>query len=64
MSIKVVGDDTSKMKRTTCLNCTAMLEYTMADTTIKVVTDYTGDKDTYRYLTCPRCNHTMTVSIA
>lgn len=63
MAIKVIGEDTTKIKRTTCSNCSAILEYTLADTTIQTERDYTGCADTYRRLKCPRCNNKITVSM-
>ena len=63
MTIKVVGDDNSQVKRATCSNCAAILEYTFNDTRKKTVSDYTGGSDTYRMLTCPRCSTILTVPL-
>ena len=63
MAVKVIGEDTTKIKHTTCTNCAAILEYTLADTHKKTVSDYTGDVDTYRLLNCPRCKNTINVSM-
>lgn len=63
MTIKVIGEDSREIKTTTCRNCAAVLEYTKADTKTEERTDYTGDTDTCRILTCPRCNEYITVAI-
>lgn len=56
MAVTIIGKDPQLTKRCSCRNCSAMLEYTKADTTVDYSTDYLGDKDYYRYLTCPSCS--------
>lgn len=46
-----------------CSNCGVTLEYVPADTKIEKRTDYTGGTDSYRMLTCPKCNESMDVSM-
>ncbi len=53
----------SATKRVICMNCGAELEYTKSDTRTKVSTDYTGGKDTYRYLDCPECRNAINVGM-
>lgn len=63
MAIKVIEAplDTRAVKRTPCMNCGATLEYTRADTTQRMVRDYTGDGERYRFIQCPKCNHEIQV---
>jgi hypothetical protein len=44
-----------------CHNCGVTLEYVKADTRIEKRSDYTGDTDSYRVLTCPVCKDGMDV---
>ena len=50
-------------KITNCRNCGITLEYVPADTRIEKRSDYTGDTDSYRVLTCPKCSQNMDVSM-
>jgi len=59
--MEVVGKDPTVIKRTTCLNCAAIIEYTLSETRAKTVYDYRGDSDTMRVLDCPQCKHTINV---
>lgn len=63
MTIKIIGEDKTKAKRTTCANCAALLEYTIADTETKLIRDYGGGSDTYRFLVCPRCQAKLSVAL-
>ena len=64
MPIKIIEAplDTRAVKRTPCMNCGVTLEYTRADTTERMVRDYTGDGDLCRFIKCPKCNHEIQVS--
>jgi hypothetical protein len=42
MAIKIIGEDQEKKRTTSCSECAAILEYTLADTRTEVVTDYGG----------------------
>lgn len=61
MTIEIIGEDPKAVKETTCRNCASRLRYTHADTYTEIVSDYTGDRDTYRRLMCPKCNEKITV---
>jgi len=51
----------SVVKEVICRNCGATLEYVPADIQKRIVSDYTGGKDTYHYITCPPCGNQQTV---
>lgn len=59
MAIKIIEAplDQLVVKRTPCGNCGVTLEYTPADTTQRMVRDYTGSGEMERFLQCPKCNH-------
>ena len=61
--MRIIDDKPSPKvaKITICTNCGVTLEYVPADTKLEKRTDYTGDTDTYRVLTCPVCKEIMTV---
>ena len=59
--IKIVGQDQTKVKRVSCSNCGAMLEYVPNDIKSFIRTDYTGSKDMYTYIKCPTCSELVTV---
>lgn len=62
MAIKVISRrHPSAVKQVICKNCGAELEYTDADTKKTVVSDYLGDKETFRSISCPECNKTISV---
>ncbi len=61
MTVTIVGTDDQAKKRCTCRNCAAILEYTFADSKIEVHTDYTGGKDSYRCIICPKCGQELKV---
>lgn len=63
MTVKVIGDDMSVIRRATCKTCAAILEYTNADTTVEYVKDYLGDSVLIRHLKCPRCLSLITVTL-
>lgn len=59
--IEIIGTDEAKKRKITCKECCSILSYTNFDTVVEVRTDYTGGKDRYRVLCCPKCNNKMTV---
>jgi len=63
--IKVINDQPAAIvvKQCICKNCGVTLEYTPNDTEIEVRSDYTGDKDRYRMLVCPKCTNRFNVSM-
>ena len=44
-----------------CKSCESKLEYEYADIKQGQSTDYTGDTDYYRYISCPVCNNKVVV---
>ena len=38
-----------------CWKCHSELSYTYPDIETRIVSDYTGHKEIYRYITCPVC---------
>lgn len=52
------------LKECICRNCGVTLEYTPADTTTYVRTDYGGGSDTYREMDCPNCCETIQLGFA
>lgn len=59
---KIVGKDDSVVKRVTCRNCASILEYVPCEVRENYSTDYTGDKDYYKYILCPCCGKQATVT--
>lgn len=57
---KVVGIDTSKMKRITHSACGAIIEYFPNEVKTFVKSDYGGGSDVYNYITCPHCGKDIT----
>ena len=55
--VKVVGEDPQAIKRATCRDCAAVLEYTPSETKERHGLDYTGGADGREYIVCPRCGH-------
>jgi predicted RNA-binding Zn-ribbon protein involved in translation (DUF1610 family) len=57
MPIKIIrkSPDKKVVKRCTCSNCGALLEYTPNDVTFKTYRDYGGGSDTYAEFNCPNC---------
>jgi len=63
MAVMVVGDDLRMKKHKSCHNCSARLEYTLADTATETIGDYTGDRETIRTIVCPRCSFKLVVPL-
>lgn len=61
--VRVVKTDPhpSVVKEVICCNCGATLEYTPVDIKESYSTDYTGDRDYYKYIKCPPCGNKVTV---
>jgi len=64
MTIKIINDvpAASVVKRRICGNCGVTLEYTPNDVQKKTETDYTGCKDVYRFIPCPKCSDILYVA--
>lgn len=59
--VKVVGEDTEMIKRTSCRKCAARLEYTLSEVRQSKHYDYTGDCDIVNHITCPKCGDEVCV---
>lgn len=57
MAVKIVDEtpDPDVVKRISCRNCGARLEYVPADVKTRNGTDYTGSADGEEYIDCPKC---------
>ena len=56
MAVKVVGRDQDVVKKITCRNCAAVLEYTPSDVrNLWSGTDYGGGPDGADGFNCPNC---------
>jgi hypothetical protein len=44
-----------------CRHCGVTLRYTPNDVKERMVSDYTGCKDLYRFIKCPNCNKDLGV---
>ena len=65
MAVTIIDERPSPtvVKQTTCGNCGVTLEYTPNDVREDWRTDYTGGKDCYRIVDCPKCQNSITVGI-
>lgn len=52
----------SVLKEVICRNCGVTLEYVPNDVKKRMVQDYGGASDEYKWLECPSCNHDVPVS--
>jgi RNase P subunit RPR2 len=53
--VKVVGRDPKQVKRVTCRDCAAILEYTESE--VKVARySCMGDPSGHKYVDCPNCS--------
>lgn len=66
MAIKIIKAPLhyDAVRRAICRNCGVTLEYTLADTTQRMVRDYTGDGDMQRFLKCPKCNKEIRLGVS
>lgn len=62
MAVKVVSEAPVKTKQVTCGKCCFRLEYTGVDVKSEWRSDYTGDRDEYFWIDCPKCSATVIVS--
>ena len=58
---EVIGQDESQSRQESCDNCGAILKYYKKEMQEDYSTDYTGGKDYYNYIMCPRCNERVIV---
>lgn len=54
--VKVVGEAPEAVKKATCRNCAAKLEYTQSEVKRREGVDYSGGSDGQEWIVCPRCN--------
>jgi RNase P subunit RPR2 len=59
--VKIVGKDERAVKRTTCVRCASILEYTLNEVSRIVVRDYGGGSDSYNTIQCPNCASSIQV---
>jgi RNase P subunit RPR2 len=60
MAIEVLSKrHSSVLKTIICKDCGAELRYAPCDVRAETVSDYSGGKDTYRFIKCPECNAKM-----
>ena len=55
------GPHASVVRSTICRHCGSTLEYVPFDIKQKIVSDYTGCKDTLHYIECANCRHIIYV---
>lgn len=55
--IKLIGEDESIYKISTCRNCAAKLQYTQSEVKEYHRKDYSGGSDGKEWINCPRCGH-------
>ena len=53
MAVRVISEKPVKTRKTVCGNCGHELEFTNADVKTDYDTDYTGSRDSFRYIECP-----------
>jgi DNA-directed RNA polymerase subunit RPC12/RpoP len=51
----------SVVKEVVCKHCGSTLNYVPIDVKEDYTSDYTGDKDYYKYIGCPTCNNIVVV---
>lgn len=59
--ITIVGYSDEVLRKTTCPNCGAILQYAKSDITEKYIKDYGGGGDMYYRINCPSCFNTLDV---
>lgn len=59
---KVIGKDESAVKRVTCQNCAAIVEYVKNDVQTYNGTDYSGGPDGHTWVDCPACLNKIILS--
>ena len=53
----------SVVKEAICRNCGVTLSYVPADVHEDYSSDYTGDRDYYKYIGCPNCRKKVIVKL-
>lgn len=61
MTVEVIGKDQSVQKTCTCRKCGSILKYYPVDVKQGTSYDYTGDRDYYKYISCPSCGNQVHV---
>lgn len=51
----IIGEDTAVYKYCTCWKCAAKVQYVPLEVKKDYTSDYTGSRDYYWYVECPRC---------
>jgi len=59
--VKIVGREKNVIKRATCKNCGAILEYYPKEVKSYTYKDYGGGSDTVYYIKCPDCTEKVVV---
>lgn len=62
--IRIIDDKPhpTVVRQVVCKNCGVTIEYTPNEIKSKNVSDYGGGSDTYHFLKCPKCDHTIYVT--
>lgn len=53
--VQIIGKDSSRVKRTTCGNCTSILEYVPQEVQKRPYRDWDGSMDSENWIVCPCC---------
>lgn len=63
MAVRVIDEapDPAVVRRATCRSCGARLEFVPIDILDGVDTDYTGGRDPYAFVRCPKCSREVRV---
>lgn len=59
----IVGKEPQAIRRCTCCNCASIIEYTLSETTTRLVSDYSGDREMIHELKCPGCGVAIQVKM-
>jgi RNase P subunit RPR2 len=59
----IVGKEPREVRRCTCRNCASIIEYTLSETSTRMVSDYGGDRELIRELKCPGCGDMINVGL-
>lgn len=65
MAVQIVdpNPDPSSVMHCICRCCGVKLAFTRNDTEEDYTSDYLGDKDWFKYITCPNCHTKVTVTL-
>ena len=63
MAVRVIDEapDPAVVRRVSCRKCGARLEFVPIDIIDGVDIDYTGDRDPYAFVRCPKCKNEVRV---